>query len=283
VDDVDRIRARDRHAYLMNSTGQSKYSDLPIRLTTIPDMSVSGDYGMIGGPAWISMLQATCEVAANRRSENRREYDHCPVDTKSLFRRIELIASCGDAQGSLLCIGDNDHITPVAARLCRFADICVVDFDDRVLQDVASLNALLGGQHIECIKLDIRKADQVADFIKSYDRNFTTITSDPPYTTAGFINYLHLAIRTLRMGGAIHLVAPYMLFEDWSVVLLHEIQTFYARYGVVVTDMWRGAQTFQVGAGVVSSIIRAERRLLDDGSFEIDPGSFYTLEKLWTS
>jgi predicted methyltransferase len=276
--DLDRARLYKRASYLHAMGAALTYRSVAVRRALFD----SSRPRLEGLDSALDMIADACGAAAAAgRKSQRPELDQCPVDEASLVRRLRNMASCGDMVGDLLCIGDNDHVSPVIAAGFGLPRIVVVDREPAVLDSLADLNHSLGGTELELHLLDVRDTTAVQTFLSENERRFSLATSDPPYTIAGYVGFLRLAIAALRLGGALHLVAPHMLFEPWSLDLLHDIQTYAVMNGLVVTDLWRSAQTFQVGSGVVSSQIRFERCSLAEREFELHLGNFYTLDQRW--
>jgi predicted methyltransferase len=275
--DLDGARLGQRAAYLRWEGLELDYAGLGLRQALVP----ASDVPQLDFVPQIDLAMELCREAASAPRRQRAELDHCPVDAESLQRRIRNMLSTGDIIGSLLCMGDNDHVSVVIAAAFGLDRIVVVDREQAVLDAISDLNVRLGGTAIELVRLDVRDDAGRREFLQRNERRFSLATSDPPYTSAGYVGFLRVILPALRLGGALHLVAPYMLLEPWSVDLLRDIQLYAVMNGLVVTDAWRGAQTFQVGAGLVSSQFRFERNSLVSEEYSVVVGDFYTLERLW--
>lgn len=208
------------------------------------------------------------------------EIDQCPTTPEDLTQRIVFMYENGDLNNKrILCIGDNDFASLLMFELGKPKEVVVLDIDERVLNVIKKL-AKKKKWLIKTKKYDIRKFSQTI-YPKDLEENFDVFQTDPPYTEVGFKYYLALGMVALKRRGVCYVVAPHMKLENWSDELLYEIEKFLLEHGFFITDIIPSFQSFIDKAGIISGIIRAERRHLVKEPFsalkQLNIDKFYTI------
>ncbi len=208
------------------------------------------------------------------------EIDQCPTKPEDLVQRIAFIYENGDLnQKRILCIGDNDFASLMMCEIGRPKEVMVIDIDDRVLTTIKNITKKQKWP-IKTKKFDIRNFSQ-NNYLKDLEGYFDIFQTDPPYTEVGFKYYLALGMVALKRKGACYIVAPHMSLESWSDELLYEIEKFLIEHGFFITDILPSFQSFIDKYGIISSIIRAERKNLVKEPFlalkQLNIDKFYTI------
>lgn len=208
------------------------------------------------------------------------EIDQCPTTPEDLAQRIAFMYENGDLDDKrILCIGDNDLASLIMCEIAKPKEIAVIDIDDRVLRNIKDL-AEKRKWPIKTKKFDIRKLSQ-DNYPRNLENYFDIFQTDPPYTEVGFKYYLSLGMIALKRHGIAYIVAPHMNLENWSDELLYEIEKFLLEHGFFVTEILPSFQSFIDKYGIISSIIRAERRSFVKEPFlalkQLNIDKFYTV------
>lgn len=230
------------------------------------------------GTGFLTSLSEIAKHYCTRRKEPKMQIDQCPVIPLDIARKVAFMYEMGDLTNkSLLCIGDADLFSLVAAAVGRPKEIYVIDIDREVL-DVIQKTSEEMGFPIKVEAYDIRRLlkDEFPRHLKS---RFDVFETDPPYTEVGMKCFLALGMYSLKRIGVGYVTVPFLPTEEWSIELLFKTEKFIMENGFVITNCIRSFQMCECGDKVFSSLIRIERHYFRDVTLnyaEMDIRKFYT-------
>jgi len=127
-----------------------------------------------------------------KRPRAAREFDQFIATAETVVKRAVLINFLGDLKNRrLLFLGDDDFTSLAAASINLADKITVVDLDQRILDSLKKI-AQKNNFGIETVKHDLKLS-----LPKSFQNNFDTVFTDPPYTPAGIKLFASRAVEAL--------------------------------------------------------------------------------------
>lgn len=150
-------------------------------------------------PEHIGLLEAARLAlhSHKRRFSLRRrdDLDQCPATTETVLRRLAVLLQSGLPSGAkVLLLGDDDLLSIAIAGSAVPFQLTLVDADSELLDSIKA--NLAAGQTVEVLHLDLR--DQLPI---SLTCKFDAVFTDPPYTLAGELLFLHRAMLALASAG----------------------------------------------------------------------------------
>ena len=122
-----------------------------------------------------------------------RHLDHVPATPATAARRARFLAERFDLGGArVLCLGDHDLTSLALLHVAPWAEVAVVDVDERVLGYVDAV-ARGRGWRVRTVFADLR-----VELPRSLAGRFDLVFSDPPYTQAGVRLFLRRGLEALR-------------------------------------------------------------------------------------
>ena len=151
------------------------------------------------------------EIRAQQDFDSRNDLDQCPATTATIIRRLKLL---GQRSAHILLLGDDDLLSLALSAAGARKRIAAIDLDERLLQLIAS-NSMHGS--IDLLRHDLRDA-----MPSSHQGSFDEVFTDPPYTLAGQLLFVHRALVALRPVGPadLYLCASrtYLTVQELDVV-----------------------------------------------------------------
>ena len=170
------------------------------------------------------MIEQTFQKIEKIRPKPDKTIAQCPIDNKSLKKRVNLIFEYFKS-GKLLIIGDDDLTTISLSQLSNL-NLTVIEFDDRIC-DVISTES-----NAKILKFDLRNIYN--DIWPKIDNKFDGFLTDPPYTADGMKIFISVGIRNIKLNGLGFIACPYMLNKKESLDLMRETINFITSNGCTV-------------------------------------------------
>jgi predicted methyltransferase len=127
------------------------------------------------------------EIRADPSYSFRSDLDQCPATLSTVLRRATLLAR---HSRDLLLVGDDDLLGPALTVTGARERIVVLDADETLLQLIARH---VPEHSIKLVNHDLR--DGLPHHLR---RRFDEVFTDPPYTLAGQLLFVHRALLALR-------------------------------------------------------------------------------------
>jgi predicted methyltransferase len=141
----------------------------------------------------------------------RHDLDQCPATPSTVMRRLTLL---GRRSSDILLLGDDDLLSLVLALTGARNRIAAVDLDDRLLRFIESYSKRYS---IEVLRHDLRFG-----LPRAHKRCFDEVFTDPPYTLAGQLLFVHRAMGALRSMPGVSLFVcasrEYLTVQELSAV-----------------------------------------------------------------
>ncbi len=204
-----------------------------------------------------------------------------PITYAGLAKRIAFMHHNGDiSHKSLLCIGDNDGVSLLAAEIGKPEEICVIDIDQRILNRIKKI-ARERDYPIEVIEYDVRKMMK-KEYPESLENRFDVFECDPPVTMTAMQLYLGLGNVCLKKEreSSAYVSISRMKGVDWMMDNYHAFQSFLINNGFIITDVSSG-YTFE-GTPAICDFVKAERAFPRDFTYieSLDLENFYLRDPL---
>ncbi len=171
------------------------------------------------GYIWSAMEKTRAHIEAGVRTllqnirvqsnvGSRSDLDQCPATTTTIISRMRLL---GQRPSHILLLGDDDLLSLALSATGARKEIAAIDLDERILQLIES-NSTRGS--IDLLKHDLRDA-----MPSSHRGSFDEVFTDPPYTLAGQLLFVHRALVALRPVGP----ADLYLCASRTYLTVHEL------------------------------------------------------------
>jgi predicted methyltransferase len=203
------------------------------------------------GPQWQAVLGSLRRhFQENPRVDVALDQSHCTPETN--VRRVSLMYEQGALSGKhVLVLGDDDSVSAAVVlagkalspggKLAR--RVVAVDTDNRILTHLRDI-AMAEGVLIGLVRHDVRKP-----LPHDLQREFDTVSTDPPYTLPGLKLFLSRAVEAVNpAGGRIYLHFGHSPPEEQV-----EVQRAIAEMGLVIEQLVPYFSEY-VGAGVLAGV-----------------------------